>query len=91
MTIFDIFINVFPERNILAFVECFLLDEVVSFYEIEAFKNGEKPINKLDGEENEDQNKIYKLNNTSKMLRSIVYSSEANFGFKYYDFLVSHT
>ena len=74
MTIFDIFIYVFPERNILAFVESFLLDEVVSFYEIEAFKNGEKPINKLEGEENEDQ-KIYKLNNTSKMLGSILYSS----------------
>ena len=53
-TIFDVRIYIFPERNILAFVESFLFDEVVSVYEIEGFKKGEEPIKQIvDGDDNE--------------------------------------
>ena len=53
-TIFDVRIYIFPERNMLTFVESFLFCEIVSVYEIEGFKKGEEPIKQIvDGDDNE--------------------------------------
>ena len=60
-----------------------MFDQKVSFYDIDAFKNGRNPITYIYKDDNLES--IYKLNNSSKLFKFDSRCYSTDLGFEYYD------